>query len=132
MVLGDKVPEKDEVIQPLLNLPISEDIRATGAMQRKFSVYLSSSSKNFYPSERKNFYCEMYDSIPETGVFLVYFLKIFEKYIFADRHCGFFEMQWYKCLEAYGARLGRKYCDIEHRDFAECVNHDKSIKVGLV
>ncbi|PAV83885.1 hypothetical protein WR25_17969 [Diploscapter pachys] len=78
MVLGDKVPEKDEVIQPLLNLPISEDIRATGAMQH--------------------------------------------------RHCGFFEMQWYKCLEAYGARLGRKYCDIEHRDFAECVNHDKSIK----
>ncbi|KAF8369129.1 nduf-5 [Pristionchus pacificus] len=41
------------------------------------------------------------------------------------RLCGFFEAQFYKCMEAYGAKLGRKYCDFENRDFNECVTGDK-------
>uniref|UniRef100_A0A915BPU1 NADH dehydrogenase [ubiquinone] iron-sulfur protein 5 n=1 Tax=Parascaris univalens TaxID=6257 RepID=A0A915BPU1_PARUN len=39
--------------------------------------------------------------------------------------CGFFEAQFFRCLEAYGAKLGRKYCDLEHRDYQECLTSDK-------
>ncbi|CEF65258.1 NADH:ubiquinone oxidoreductase, iron-sulphur subunit 5 family-containing protein [Strongyloides ratti] len=42
--------------------------------------------------------------------------------------CGFFEAQFYRCVEAYGAKLGRKYCDLEHRDFKECITEDKQKK----
>uniref|UniRef100_A0A0K0G2J1 NADH dehydrogenase [ubiquinone] iron-sulfur protein 5 n=1 Tax=Strongyloides venezuelensis TaxID=75913 RepID=A0A0K0G2J1_STRVS len=42
--------------------------------------------------------------------------------------CGFFEAQFYRCLEAYGAKLGRKYCDLEHRDLKECITGDKQKK----
>uniref|UniRef100_A0AC35TR97 NADH dehydrogenase [ubiquinone] iron-sulfur protein 5 n=1 Tax=Rhabditophanes sp. KR3021 TaxID=114890 RepID=A0AC35TR97_9BILA len=42
--------------------------------------------------------------------------------------CGFFEAQFYRCVEAYGAKLGRKYCDLEHRDFKECIVGDKQKK----
>ncbi|KAJ1371784.1 hypothetical protein KIN20_033790 [Parelaphostrongylus tenuis] len=31
-------------------------------------------------------------------------------------------------MEAYGAKLGRLYCDLEHRDLKECVTHDKQKK----
>ncbi|VDK47558.1 unnamed protein product [Anisakis simplex] len=41
--------------------------------------------------------------------------------------CGFFEAQFFRCLEAYGAKLGRKYCDIEHRDYNECLTGDKQV-----
>lgn len=44
------------------------------------------------------------------------------------RVCGFFEAQFYKCVEAYGAKLGRRYCDLEHRDLKECVTGDKQNK----
>ncbi|GMT00644.1 hypothetical protein PENTCL1PPCAC_22818 [Pristionchus entomophagus] len=44
------------------------------------------------------------------------------------RICGFFEAQFYRCMEAYGAKLGRKYCDFENRDFNECVTGDKQNK----
>uniref|UniRef100_A0A1I7Y7M9 NADH dehydrogenase [ubiquinone] iron-sulfur protein 5 n=1 Tax=Steinernema glaseri TaxID=37863 RepID=A0A1I7Y7M9_9BILA len=42
--------------------------------------------------------------------------------------CGFFEAQFFRCMEAYGAKLGRKYCDLEHRDFQECITQDKQKK----
>ncbi|CAD5208341.1 unnamed protein product [Bursaphelenchus xylophilus] len=42
--------------------------------------------------------------------------------------CGFFEANFYKCMEAYGAKLGRKYCDLEHRDYSECITRDKQEK----
>uniref|UniRef100_A0A1I7TKV2 NADH dehydrogenase [ubiquinone] iron-sulfur protein 5 n=1 Tax=Caenorhabditis tropicalis TaxID=1561998 RepID=A0A1I7TKV2_9PELO len=41
------------------------------------------------------------------------------------RICGFFESQFYRCMEAYGAKMGRKYCDLEHRDYQECITGDK-------
>ncbi|WKX87901.1 hypothetical protein Q1695_007930 [Nippostrongylus brasiliensis] len=44
------------------------------------------------------------------------------------RICGFFEAQFFRCMEAYGAKLGRKYCDLEHRDFKECLSGDKQKK----
>lgn len=44
------------------------------------------------------------------------------------RVCGFFEAQFFRCMEAYGAKLGRKYCDLEHRDFRECVTEEKQKK----
>lgn len=44
------------------------------------------------------------------------------------RVCGFFEAQFYRCMEAYGAKLGRKYCDFEHRDMLECVKEGKQKK----
>ncbi|KAK6027816.1 hypothetical protein OSTOST_06150 [Ostertagia ostertagi] len=31
-------------------------------------------------------------------------------------------------MEAYGAKLGRKYCDLEHRDFRECITSEKQKK----
>uniref|UniRef100_A0A7E4ZYX5 NADH dehydrogenase [ubiquinone] iron-sulfur protein 5 n=1 Tax=Panagrellus redivivus TaxID=6233 RepID=A0A7E4ZYX5_PANRE len=42
--------------------------------------------------------------------------------------CGFFEAQFYKCMEAFGTKLGRLHCDLEHRDFGECISHDKQKK----
>ncbi|VDM55691.1 unnamed protein product [Angiostrongylus costaricensis] len=47
---------------------------------------------------------------------------------FSGRICGFFEAQFFRCMEAYGAKLGRLYCDLEHRDLKECVTNDKKIK----
>jgi hypothetical protein len=44
---------------------------------------------------------------------------------FAGRMCGFFETQFYRCMEAYGAKLGRRYCDLELRDYKECMNRKK-------
>ncbi|EFP12057.1 hypothetical protein GCK72_000915 [Caenorhabditis remanei] len=44
------------------------------------------------------------------------------------RICGFFESQFYRCMEAYGAKMGRKYCDLEHRDYQECITGDKQKK----
>jgi len=46
---------------------------------------------------------------------------------FAGKPCGFFEMQFFKCTEAFGARLGRKYCDLEFRDYKECLSGDKQV-----
>ncbi|PIO52987.1 hypothetical protein TELCIR_25698, partial [Teladorsagia circumcincta] len=48
------------------------------------------------------------------------------------RPCGFFEAQFFRCMEAYGAKLGRKYCDLEHRDFRECLTHEKQKKVSIL
>ncbi|VDM97852.1 unnamed protein product [Thelazia callipaeda] len=45
-----------------------------------------------------------------------------------DTHCGFFESQYYHCLEAFGQKLGRKYCDLERRDFNECITNYKQKK----
>ncbi|KAH7727591.1 CRE-NDUF-5 protein [Aphelenchoides avenae] len=42
--------------------------------------------------------------------------------------CGFFEEQFYRCLEAYGTRLGRMYCDLERRDLKECMTGEKQMK----
>ncbi|KAI6179459.1 hypothetical protein M3Y98_00612900 [Aphelenchoides besseyi] len=39
--------------------------------------------------------------------------------------CAFFEAQFYRCMEAFGSKLGRKYCDLEHRDYYECVTKEK-------
>lgn len=44
------------------------------------------------------------------------------------RICGFFEAQFFRCMEAYGAKLGRLYCDLEHRDLKECITMDKQRK----
>jgi hypothetical protein len=30
-------------------------------------------------------------------------------------------------MEAYGTRLGRIYCDLEHRDLSECTTNDKKV-----
>ncbi|KAI6182252.1 Complex I-15 kDa [Aphelenchoides bicaudatus] len=48
----------------------------------------------------------------------------------AQQHtiCAWFESQFYRCLEAYGTRLGRIYCDLEHRDLTECTTGDKQYK----
>ena len=53
-------------------------------------------------------------------------------YIFQHFECGFFEKQVYKCLEAYGTRLARRYCHLELRDFNECVYHDKTVCLLLL
>uniref|UniRef100_A0A8R1U0M1 Complex I-15 kDa n=1 Tax=Onchocerca volvulus TaxID=6282 RepID=A0A8R1U0M1_ONCVO len=45
-----------------------------------------------------------------------------------DTQCGFFESQYYHCLEAFGQKLGRKYCDLERRDFNECITNYKQKK----
>lgn len=50
---------------------------------------------------------------------------------FAGKPCGFFEAQFFRCLEAYGAKLGRKYCDLEHRDYQECLTGDKQVSFVL-
>ncbi|KAE9549811.1 hypothetical protein FO519_006976 [Halicephalobus sp. NKZ332] len=42
--------------------------------------------------------------------------------------CGFFEAQFYRCMEAFGTKLGRLHCDLEYRDFSECLTNDKQIK----
>ncbi|CAJ0581065.1 unnamed protein product, partial [Mesorhabditis spiculigera] len=44
------------------------------------------------------------------------------------RICGMFEGQFWRCMEAYGAKLGRKYCDLEHRDYHECMTNEKQLK----
>ncbi|CAD5205454.1 unnamed protein product [Bursaphelenchus okinawaensis] len=43
-------------------------------------------------------------------------------------HCGFFEANFFKCMEAFGSKMGRKYCDLEHRDFRECLHEEKQAK----
>lgn len=30
-------------------------------------------------------------------------------------------------MEAYGQKLGRLYCDMENRDFHECLTHEKMV-----
>ncbi|KAK6055907.1 hypothetical protein COOONC_06587 [Cooperia oncophora] len=72
--------------------------------------------------------------IPEKYETLTPILKTPISDIFAiplsqqGRPCGFFEAQFFRCMEAYGAKLGRKYCDLEHRDFKECVTSEKQLK----
>jgi hypothetical protein len=44
-----------------------------------------------------------------------------------DTICAWFEAQFYRCLEAYGSRLGRIHCDLEHRDLTECTTGDKQV-----
>uniref|UniRef100_A0A0K0DJA8 NADH dehydrogenase [ubiquinone] iron-sulfur protein 5 n=1 Tax=Angiostrongylus cantonensis TaxID=6313 RepID=A0A0K0DJA8_ANGCA len=51
-----------------------------------------------------------------------------QQFSFLGRICGFFEAQFFRCMEAYGAKLGRLYCDLEHRDLKECVTNDKKKK----
>lgn len=46
--------------------------------------------------------------------------------------CAQFELNWHHCLEAFGQYLGVRYCDLEFRDFKECVSHDKKASVGLI
>jgi hypothetical protein len=41
--------------------------------------------------------------------------------------CGHFETQYWKCVGAFGAKLGKKYCQLEARDFTECVFANKSL-----
>lgn len=43
------------------------------------------------------------------------------------RVCGFFEAQFFKCMEAYGQKLSRLYCDLENRDYYECLTHEKMV-----
>uniref|UniRef100_A0AC34GXU3 NADH dehydrogenase [ubiquinone] iron-sulfur protein 5 n=1 Tax=Panagrolaimus sp. ES5 TaxID=591445 RepID=A0AC34GXU3_9BILA len=45
-----------------------------------------------------------------------------------SNRCGFFEAQFYRCMEAFGTKLGRLHCDLEHRDFSECLTNDKQRK----
>ncbi|KAK5966776.1 NADH-ubiquinone oxidoreductase 15 kDa subunit [Trichostrongylus colubriformis] len=72
--------------------------------------------------------------IPENYEALTPILKTPISDIFAlplsqqGRVCGFFEAQFFRCMEAYGAKLGRKYCDLEHRDFRECLTSEKQKK----
>lgn len=42
--------------------------------------------------------------------------------------CGLFEAQYYKCMEAFGGKLGRLYCDLEYRDFRECLVKQKQVR----
>ncbi|KRX40319.1 Neurogenic locus notch -like protein 3, partial [Trichinella murrelli] len=39
--------------------------------------------------------------------------------------CENFEMNYMRCMEAYGQILGKRYCDLELRDFYECVYKTK-------
>ena len=31
-------------------------------------------------------------------------------------------------MEAFGTKLGRLHCDLEYRDFSECLTNDKQVK----
>ena len=44
-----------------------------------------------------------------------------------ETECGFFERNYYKCMEAFGMHLGRMHCQLEARDLTECVQQDKSV-----
>ncbi|KAI3420308.1 hypothetical protein GPALN_003619 [Globodera pallida] len=46
----------------------------------------------------------------------------------AGDDCGFFEDQSVRCFAAFGAKMGRLYCDLEHRDLQECVVNAKKEK----
>ncbi|KAI1722527.1 NADH:ubiquinone oxidoreductase, NDUFS5-15kDa domain-containing protein [Ditylenchus destructor] len=74
----------------------------------------------------------MGDSIIDTGRMTItpmYQIPIVDKIALPSSkqgtRCGFFETQFYHCMEAYGAKMGRLYCDLEHRDFKECITNDK-------
>uniref|UniRef100_A0A915NX77 NADH dehydrogenase [ubiquinone] iron-sulfur protein 5 n=1 Tax=Meloidogyne floridensis TaxID=298350 RepID=A0A915NX77_9BILA len=51
-----------------------------------------------------------------------------DSYQMTGSDCGLFEAQFYKCMEAFGAKLSRLYCDLEQRDFSECVTGEKKFK----
>jgi NADH:ubiquinone oxidoreductase, NDUFS5-15kDa len=42
-------------------------------------------------------------------------------------HCADFEMNYWRCQEAYGYHLGRRYCDLEYRDMMECMHSQKQV-----
>lgn len=48
-------------------------------------------------------------------------------FLVQQTNCGFFEAQYYTCLEAFGTKLGYIYCDLEHRDLGECITHQKKV-----
>ncbi|KRX21341.1 General transcription factor IIF subunit 1 [Trichinella nelsoni] len=45
--------------------------------------------------------------------------------------CENFEMNYMRCMEAYGQILGKRYCDLELRDFYECVYKTKRVNVCI-
>jgi len=45
--------------------------------------------------------------------------------------CGQFELNYHKCMEAFGLNLGVRYCDLEWRDFMECITGDKKVGEGV-
>ncbi|CAK5090059.1 unnamed protein product [Meloidogyne enterolobii] len=51
-----------------------------------------------------------------------------DSYQMPGSDCGLFEAQFFKCMEAFGAKLSRLYCDLEQRDFSECVTGEKKFK----
>lgn len=46
--------------------------------------------------------------------------------------CAQFEINYHRCLEAFGHHLGMRYCDLEYRDFLECTNNTKKVYSPLL
>lgn len=114
MASGNRVPEQMTTLAPILKTPLTDT----------FNIPLSQQGLLLFIS-RLQFAVEslLWPFYHEDQCLI--------RDVILGRVCGFFEAQFYKCMEAYGAKLGRKYCDLEHRDFQECMTSDKQQKVCL-
>ncbi|VDP30798.1 unnamed protein product [Soboliphyme baturini] len=45
--------------------------------------------------------------------------------------CENFELNFHRCMEAYGHFVGLRYCDLEMRDLSECMYHTKAVCIDL-
>uniref|UniRef100_A0A915IHU2 NADH dehydrogenase [ubiquinone] iron-sulfur protein 5 n=1 Tax=Romanomermis culicivorax TaxID=13658 RepID=A0A915IHU2_ROMCU len=41
--------------------------------------------------------------------------------------CWKFELNYSRCMDAFGLHLGIRHCDLEFRDFFECTHDDKKL-----
>jgi hypothetical protein len=46
-------------------------------------------------------------------------------------YCGFFEVNYWKCMDAFGAKLGMRHCQLEARDLTECMTNEKTVRFAL-
>ncbi|KHN70727.1 hypothetical protein Tcan_10284 [Toxocara canis] len=103
MSSGNRMPENFQTLTPILKIPLTDTLNLPLSQQvRKVHAIEVLVKNEPYRGQQS----EQEESKP----------------------CGFFEAQFFRCMEAYGAKLGRKYCDLEHRDYQECLTGDKQRK----
>lgn len=44
-----------------------------------------------------------------------------------NNQCSMFELNYYRCMKAFGFNMGIRHCDLERRDYYECLTCIKQV-----
>ncbi|VDN31127.1 unnamed protein product [Gongylonema pulchrum] len=122
----------ERMLEPMIRLPLVD-------MLRRLSSKQGEQICKHHPCSRHQQTCEVCCNSTTKASEILDFLSVM-MVVFVGNHsnnfdirgdqytiCGFFESQYWHCLEAFGQKLGRKYCDLERRDFNECITNYKQV-----